>query len=126
MEDYKAIYCLRCETHTKHIPKLSAVRDGCRVCSICSRMNGVYTLVKPDDKDFLKYSGDIKWMVYDKFGSYHDTLKEIGLGCSLLMSPFSDDYTWLTTIVKEIIEEDEHHIQFETENSLYILYKPIK
>ena len=126
MEKYKKIHCLDCNKHNKHREKLSAVMDGCRVCDECSRMNGVYTLVKPEDKTFLQYSEDVKWVNYNESGSYKSTKDDIETGCSLLMSPFNDHYTWLTTIIKEVIEEDEFHIQFETENSLYILYKPIK
>ena len=126
MGNYKKIYCIECEKHTDPISKLSAVREGLRVCSECRRMNGVYTLVKPDDKTFFKGSSEVKWVKYNEVGVYKNTLDDIEVGTSLLMGPFSDSFTWLTTIVKEIINNNELFVEFETENSLYILYKPIK
>ena len=49
MENYKSIYCTNCKKHTDNSAKLSAVLEGKRVCKVCSKMNGVYTLTKQDD-----------------------------------------------------------------------------
>lgn len=125
MENYKFIYCLDCGKHTENVPKLSAVMSGNRVCKECSRMNGVYTLVKPNS-NFIKTSSDINWVIYDEVGRFKETSNNIKAGSSLLMSPFNNNFTWLTTIVKEIIQENEFSVTFETENSIYKLYKPIE
>lgn len=125
MENYNLIYCTDCGKHTENTPKLSAVMDGKRVCCECSKMNGVYTLIKPDS-NFIKTSEDVMWVVYDEVGRFKETLDEIKVGSSLLMSPFNDSFTWLTTIVNDIVEENEFSVTFETNNSIYKLYKPIK
>lgn len=125
MEDYKLIYCTNCKKHTENVKKLSAYLEGKRVCNICSKMNGVYTLVKPDS-NFIKTSGDIKWLVYDEIGRFKQSYNDIVLGSSLLMDPFNDNFTWLTTMVNNILNKDEFSIEFETNNSIYKLYLPIK
>ena len=82
-----------------------------------------YILTKPDTS-FIKKSSDIKWIKYDEVGRYKKTCIDIEIGSSLLMSPFSEEYTWLTTLVTEIIENNNNFIIFKTYNSLYKLYKP--
>jgi len=42
---------------------------------------------------------------------------------SLMMSPFSQYFTWQTTIVTEIVEERDDYVKFKTENSNYELWK---
>ena len=102
MGNYKSIYCVNCKKHTGNLPKLSAVLDGKRVCKNCSRMNGVYTLVKKNDSNFIKTSNEV------------------------LMSPFNDNFTWMTTIIDNILNKDDFSVEFETNNSIYTLYLPIK
>ena len=60
----------------------------------------------------------VEWTPSNTGKALHD---EIALGRSLILDPgFS--YTWLTTVVKEIVEVSEEKIHFKTENSEYILY----
>lgn len=119
------IYCIDCKKHTNYNSKLSAEMAGFKVCKKCARMNSVYSLFKPDDIDFYKGSFDIKWIKYDEFGRYKETCNDIEIDSSLLMSPFNLSYTWLTTIVTEIIENEKSFVIFKTENSVYKLFKPI-
>jgi hypothetical protein len=44
------------------------------------------------------------------------------IGYSLMMSPFNDSFTWMTTSVTEIIEETNNFVHFKTENNEYKLY----
>lgn len=126
MENYKSIYCINCKKHTGNSPKLSAVLDGKRVCKNCSRMNGVYTLVKKNDDNFIKTSNKVKWIVYDAIGRYKESLDVVEEGTSLLMSPFNDNFTWMTTMIDNILKKDDFSIEFETNNSIYTLYLPIE
>lgn len=116
------IYCQDCKDHTEHVSKLDAELSGFKVCDICRKMNFKYLLTKPDS-DFTKGSSDIKWIIFDEIGRYKETVDDIEVGSSLLMSPFNMGYTWLTTIVTEIIENTESFVVFKTQNSVYKLYK---
>lgn len=80
-----------------------------------------YKLTKPEDPLFSKKSTGVKWIKYDEIGRYKETCDNIEIGCSLLMSPFNMGYTWLTTIVTDIIENNENYIVFKTNNSVYRL-----
>ncbi len=73
-----------------------------------------------------KKSKDITWIEWDNlsgmFKARHD---DIGVGRSLLMSPFNHFFTWQTTVVTEVLEvaEDLSYIKFKTKNSTYELFK---
>jgi hypothetical protein len=121
----KKVFCLDCLKYTKHIQKLSAVLSGNLVCDVCRRMNNPYQLTKPEDESFYKGSMDVKWIEYDEQGRYKGDFNEPGIGRSLLMSPFNDSFTWLTTIITEVIEETNEYILFKTQKTLYKLTKPI-
>jgi hypothetical protein len=42
------------------------------------------------------------------------------------MSPFDESYTWLTTPITEIVEEQEGYIKFNTQNSVYELWSNVE
>lgn len=105
--------------HLKHQRKI--IRDIVSLniwlgCSPCGR-DFYYRLTKKDDDSFIKESKRVKWV--------DSGLKQFilpSLGRSLLMSPFDDNFTWFTTPIVEIIEnEDWNRIEFKTENSHYYL-----
>jgi hypothetical protein len=81
-----------------------------------------YKLVRERD-GLVKQSQDIKWIEFDENGKYKATFKEIAVDRSLIMSPFNQFFTWQTTLVTEIIEQREDYIKFNTENSVYELFK---
>jgi len=68
-------------------------------------------------------SKDIKWLEWNEEGRYRADHKEPAVGRALLMSPFNDFFTWMTTDVTEIVEEREDYIKFKTRNSNYELWK---
>lgn len=84
------------------------------------------TLTKPDDKNFIKISDNVLFLEYDEMGIYKETHTTPKVGFSLLMSPYAIEFTWLTTIIEEIIEDNEKdgvkYLKFRTMNSLYELY----
>ena len=118
----KNIYCSNCKKLTNHIPKLDALKDGYLVCEKCSKMNRYCTLLKPSDPSFIKTSTQVKfleWAENDRCKTYTD---KPAVNLSLIMGPFNEYYTWLTTIITEIIEERDNYIKFKTTNSIYELY----
>ena len=68
-------------------------------------------------------SKDIKWIEWNEEGRFKADHKEPAVGRALLMSPFNDFFTWMTTDVTEIVEERKDYIKFKTRNSNYELWK---
>ena len=70
-------------------------------------------------------SGDIKWLEWNEEGKVRQDCTEPAVGRSLLMSPFNNFFTWMTTDITEIVEssEDGSYIKFNTRNSTYELFK---
>ena len=84
-----------------------------------------WKLVREHD-GLTNQSKDIIWIEWDDlsglFKAQHD---DIGVGRSLLMSPFNQFFSWQTTVVTEIVasEADSSYIKFKTKNSTYELFK---
>jgi hypothetical protein len=68
-------------------------------------------------------SKDIKWLEWNEEGKVREDHNEPAIGRSLLMSPFNDFFTWMTTDITEIVEERDDYIKFKTSNSIYELWK---
>lgn len=80
-----------------------------------------YTLARERD-GLIKHSEKILWIEWDENGVViSKTYAEPAVGRSLLMSPFNQYFTWLTTPVTEIVEQGDNHLIFQTENSKYEL-----
>ena len=84
-----------------------------------------YRLVRERD-GLTKQSEDIMWLEFGEVGFFKEKHTEPAIGRSLLMSPFDESYTWLTTPITEIVEEQEGYIKFNTQNSVYELWNDIK
>jgi len=81
-----------------------------------------YKLVREGD-GLTKQSQDVMWLEFDENGRFKAKHKDIAVGRSLLMSPFSQFFTWQTTDIKEIIEQKENYVKFKTTNSIYELHE---
>jgi hypothetical protein len=81
-----------------------------------------WKLVRERD-GLTKQSKDIKWLEWNEQGKVKEDHNEPAIGRSLLMSPFNDFFTWMTTDITEIVEEREDYIKFRTLNSNYELWK---
>jgi len=81
-----------------------------------------YKLVREGD-GLTKQSQDVMWLEFDENGKFKAKHKDIAVGRSLLMSPFSQFFTWQTTDIKEIIEQKENYVKFKTTNSIYELHE---
>jgi len=68
-------------------------------------------------------SKDIKWIEWNEEGRFKADHKEPAVGRALLMSPFNDFFTWMTTDVTEILENQDGYVKFRTRNSNYELWK---
>ncbi len=80
-----------------------------------------YKLVR--DRDGLtKQSEDVCWLEFDEKGKFKSKHKEVAVGRSLLMSPFSQFFTWQCTDTVEILEQKEGYLKFRTTNSIYELF----
>ncbi len=81
-----------------------------------------WKLVRERD-GLTKHSVDIMWLEWNEEGRFKDKHDKPAIGYSLIMSPFSEFFTWQTTSVTEIVEEQEDYIKFHTRNSTYELFK---
>ena len=81
-----------------------------------------WKLVRERD-GLTKQSKNIKWLEWNEEGRFKADHKEPAVGRALLMSPFNDFFTWMTTDVTEIVEERDDYIKFKTRNSNYELWK---
>ena len=80
-----------------------------------------YKLIR--ESDGLTNAGDrILWIDWETDGTFHSSHKEPKLGRSLIVDPHHMSYTWMTTVVTEIIEQREDYIKFRTSNSVYELF----
>ena len=81
-----------------------------------------YKLVREHD-GLTKYSQKIGWVEWDNNGLFKENHNEPAIGRSFILDPHRMSYTWLTTIITEIVEQREDYIKFNTENSVYELFQ---
>ena len=81
-----------------------------------------WKLVRERD-GLTKESENIIWIEFNEEGRFKEKFDKIAVGRSLIMSPFSQFFTWQTTTVTEIVEQREDYIKFKTKNSNYELFK---
>jgi hypothetical protein len=79
-----------------------------------------YRLARYNDGKII-YGANIGWVEWNDDGKFKELHQKPAIGLSLLMSPFDERFTWLTTPITEIIEQNDGHILFKTENSKYEL-----
>jgi hypothetical protein len=81
-----------------------------------------WELVRERD-GLTKQSKEITWIEWNDEGRFKAKHNKPAIGCSLIMSPFNDFFTWQTTQVTEITEQSADLIVFKTQNSNYTLRK---
>jgi hypothetical protein len=69
------------------------------------------------------YSSKFRWIEWNEERRYRADHEDIAIGRSLMLDPHRMSYTWLTTVVTEIIEDRPDYIKFKTTNSTYELYR---
>jgi hypothetical protein len=81
-----------------------------------------YLLVR--ERDGLTIKGHkIGWVGWNEDSTFKDISEDIEIGRSLLVDPHRLSYTWLTTVVTEILDTKQNYIKFRTSNSVYELTK---
>jgi hypothetical protein len=68
-------------------------------------------------------SKEVMWLEFNEEGRFKSKHDKPAVGRSLLMSPFSQFFTWQTTPITEIVEDQDDYIKFKTKNSNYELWK---
>jgi hypothetical protein len=81
-----------------------------------------YRLVRKKDK-LIAESQAVLWFEWGLDGKFESLHEEPEIGRSLIMSPFNQFFTWLTTPITEIVKQKEGYIKFKTKNSTYELFK---
>ena len=81
-----------------------------------------WKLVRERDK-LTKQSKDVKWIEWNEDGTFKAKHDQPAIERSLIMSPFSQAFTWQTTTITEIVEQRDDYVKFITENSSYELFK---
>lgn len=79
-----------------------------------------WELVREHD-GLTNQSVDIIWIEWSETGKFLAKHDEPATGRSLLMSPFNEFFTWQTTQVTEIVEQELDLVVFKTKNSTYTL-----
>ena len=81
-----------------------------------------WKLVRKGD-GLTKHSVDVIWIEFNENGTFKAKYDEPAVDRSLIMSPFNQFFTWQTTPITEIVEEQDDYIKFNTQNSNYKLWK---
>lgn len=79
-----------------------------------------YLLVREGDGLIIK-GHKIGWVGWNEDNTFKDISEDIEIGRSLLVDPHGFNYTWLTTVVTEILDAKQNYIKFKTSNSVYEL-----
>lgn len=80
-----------------------------------------YKLVREND-GLTKAGNRILWIDWETDGTFNSSHDEPKLERSLILDPYLGSYTWMTTILTEIIEQKKDYIKFKTSNSVYELF----
>jgi hypothetical protein len=80
-----------------------------------------YKLVREHD-GLINSGNKIQWIQWNTDKTLNSTHDKPELGRSLILDPHPISYTWMTTVLTEIIEQREDYIKFRTSNSVYELF----
>lgn len=75
------------------------------------------------DDGLKKRSADVGFVEFDETGRYKQMHKAPKPGYAFIMSPFGPTYTWMTSVITEVMSFSKEHMQFKTKNSEYIVNK---
>lgn len=99
-----------------------------------SKLNQIKIPIVIEDNEFnwklvrerdglLKQSKEVMWVEWNVDGTFKSKHNEPKIDRSLIMSPFNKFFTWQTTTITEILEQQDDYIKFKTGNSNYELFK---
>jgi len=82
-----------------------------------------WQLVRQED-NLIKQSNQIGWVEWNDDGTFKSIHDEPMVGRALILDPQKINYTWLTTVITEILDNGWlSYIKFKTQNSTYVLEK---
>lgn len=81
-----------------------------------------WKLVRERD-GLINHSVEVMWLEWNEEGTFKDKHDKPAVGRSLIMSPFNQFFTWQTTSITEILENQDDYVKFKTRNSNYELWK---
>ena len=82
-----------------------------------------YILTRLND-GLVKRGDRIRYVEWNEDGTSKELHDDIQIGRSLILEPRMN-YTWLTTVITEIVEQKDNYVKFKTLNSLYELKAPL-
>lgn len=100
--------------------KIEMAPQYCEDCDNDFKPTHKYMLFRSDG--LRKKGNHVMWIEWNEDGTFKDKHDEPAVGRSLILDGDRFEYTWLTTSVKEILEQKENFINFTTKNSHYKLY----
>jgi len=111
-------------------PKITVTQDADGTLRMTDEMADLFfedrgknwKLVRERD-GLTNYGSRIGWIEWNEDSRFKEKHDGPAIGRSLMLDPHRMSYTWLTTIVTEIIEERTDYIKFKTSNSIYELHK---
>ena len=78
-----------------------------------------YRLTRLND-GLIKQGNKVQYIIWKEDRSAENMIDEPSVGLSLILDPRLS-YTWLTTVITEILEQTDSLLKFQTENSTYLL-----
>jgi hypothetical protein len=79
--------------------------------------------LKRVEDGLVKESERVTWLEFNENRTFKERHEEPAVGRALLMSPFNMYFTWQTTLITEILEQEEGYLKFKTRNSTYELWQ---
>ena len=88
--------------------------------SVVARKPAVIYILKRLN-DGLTHTGyKVQYVEWNKDQTAKESHDDVQVGRSLILDP-RFNYTWLTTVITEIVEQRDGYIKFQTQNSTYEL-----
>ena len=81
-----------------------------------------YKLVRERD-GLTHYGREMGWIEWGYNGRFSELHKEPQIGLSCILDPHRISFTWLTTSITEILENQDDYVKFKTRNSNYELWR---
>ena len=81
-----------------------------------------YKLVRERD-GLTHYGREMGWIEWGYNGRFSELHKEPKISLSCILDPHRISFTWLTTSITEILENQDDYVKFRTQNSNYELWR---
>lgn len=85
--------------------------------------DATWGLIRSEDA-LSKYSREIGFVEWDEYGNFkeiHKGPEGLKVGRSIILSPFTESFTWMTSVITELLPKYNGDIRFKTKNSTYTL-----